>query len=145
VIFVGIAYGLAIIAAALLALHVRRRYPTMPERVPLNIGYDGRPGPLYPKVWIWFFPGLFAVVVAFLGVALVTTQPHPEDRFVLTLVLLEVALVAYLMGWLVDRLIELARRQTYRIAPVRILLVAAAIVAPIVLIVAIARLANVGS
>jgi hypothetical protein len=144
-IFVGIAYGLAVVAAALLALHVRRRYPTMPERIPLNIGYDGRPGPLYPKVWIWFLPGLFALAVAILGVGLLTAPPHPEDWFVLTLVLLEIALFAYLLGWLVERLIELARRQTYRIAPVRIYLVIAAIVAPIVLIVAIARLANVGS
>ncbi|HTJ28391.1 MAG TPA: hypothetical protein VMA36_19695, partial [Candidatus Limnocylindria bacterium] len=102
-------------------------------------------GPLYPKVWIWFLPGLFALAVAILGVGLLTAPPHPEDWFVLTLVLLEIALFAYLLGWLVERLIELARRQTYRIAPVRIYLVIAAIVAPIVLIVAIARLANVGS
>jgi hypothetical protein len=144
-IFVGIAYGLAALAAALLALHVRRRYPAMPERIPLQIGIDGRPGPLYRKVWVWYLPGLFALFVALLGIAVFTNAPPRFwEQFVLTLVVLEIALFAYFLGWLVDRLIELARRQTYRIAPVRIGLVIAAIGAPSLLILAVARLANVG-
>jgi hypothetical protein len=145
-IFVWIAYGFAALAAVLLALHVRRRYPAMPERIPLQIGIDGRPGPLYRKIWVWYLPGLFALFVALLGIAVFTANTPSRfwEQFVLTLVVLEIALFAYFLGWLVDRLIELARRQTYRIAPVRIGLVLAAIGAPSLLILAIARLANVG-
>jgi hypothetical protein len=140
-ILVGIAYGLAVLASALLALHVRRRFPAMPARIPLHISYDGRPGPLYPRVWIWILPAIFAFVVASFGLDLLTSPIAPEGRPVMALVLLQLALIAYLMGWVVDRLIELARKQTYRIAPGRMALVIAAIVAPIILILFVARLA----
>jgi hypothetical protein len=140
-ILVGIAYGLTVLASALLALHVWRRFPTMPQRIPLHVGIDGRPGPPYPRVFVWALPGVFAFVVASFGVSLLTAPVASSDRPVMALVLLQIALVAYLMGWMVDRLIELARHQTYRIAPGRMALVLAAIVAPIVLILFVARLA----
>jgi hypothetical protein len=144
-VLLGIALGIAVVATVLLALHVWRRFPTMPARIPLHIGLDGRPGPLYPRTFIWLLPAIFAVVVVALGVSLLGTPPARSDRPVLALVLLQIALIAYLMGWVVDRLIELGRRQTYRIAPGRIALVVAAIIAPIVLILFVARLWNAGS
>lgn len=141
----GIALGIAVVATLLLTLHVWRRFPTMPARIPLSIRIDGRPGQLYPRVFVWLVPAIFAVVVAGTGAGLIGNPPMPADRPVLALVLLQIALIAYLMAWVVDRLIELGRRQTYRIAPGRIALVLAAIVAPIVLILFVARLWSAGS
>jgi hypothetical protein len=138
----GIAFGIAVVATLLLALHVWRRFPTMPARIPLSIQIDGRPGQPYPRAFVWLVPAIFAVVVAGVGAGLLGNPPTPSDRPVLALVLLQIALIAYLMAWVVDRLIELGRHQTYRIAPGRIALVIAAIVAPIVLILFIARLAG---
>lgn len=141
----GIAFGIAVVATLLLALHVLRRFPTMPARIPLNIRIDGRPGQPYPRAFVWLVPAIFAVIVAGVGVGLLRNPPTSPHRAVLALVLLQIALVAYLMAWVVDRLIELGRRQTYRIAPGRIALVIAAIVAPIVLILFVARLWSAGS
>lgn len=132
-VLIGIAFGIAVVATLLLALHVWRRFPTMPARIPLHIGIDGRPGPPYPRAWVWVGPGIFAFIVVSFGVNLLTYPVAPPDRPILALVLLQIALLAYFMAWLIDRLIELGRRQTYRVAPGRIALVIAAIVAPIIL------------
>ncbi|HYZ14966.1 MAG TPA: hypothetical protein VE591_01145 [Candidatus Acidoferrum sp.] len=144
-VLLGVAFGIAVVATVLLALHVWRRFPTMPARIPLHIGFDGRPGPPYPRAFVWLVPAIFTVVVAAFGVNVLGSPPAPADRPVLALVLFQLALVAYLMAWVVDRLIELGRHQTYRIAPGRIALVVAAIVAPIVLILFVARLWSAGS
>jgi hypothetical protein len=144
-VLLGIAFGIAVLATLLLALHVGRRFPTMPARIPLHIGLDGRPGALYPRAFVWLVPAIFAVAVTGVGAGLLENPPSSADRPVLALILLQLALIAYLLAWLVDRLIELGRHQTYRIAPGRIGLVIAAIVAPIVLILFIARLWSGGS
>jgi hypothetical protein len=118
---VGIAYGLAFAATVLLALHVRRRLPAMPKRMPLGIGIDGRARTRAPRAFVWLIPGALALAVLALGLGLLTTPPDPDQQPLLALVLVELAVVAGLMGWVVDRLVELARDQTFRVKPGRLL------------------------
>ena len=125
-VIVPIAYGIAVAATLLLLRHVARRYPSAPARVPLHIGYDGRPWKRWgPKAALWLAPGILAVVVVVLGAALLRDPPQGGDieslHLVLALVFVTIAEVAWLAAWLTDRQIELARKMTYRIAPVRIL------------------------
>jgi hypothetical protein len=51
----------------------------------------------------------------------VVRQPPPGDAIVTTaLVFLTIAEIAWLMAWVTDRQIELARGMTYRVAPARL-------------------------
>jgi hypothetical protein len=118
---VGIAFGIAFAATVFLALHVYRRLPAMPKRMPLGIGIDGRARTRAPRAFVWIIPGTLALCVLGVGAGLLTTPPDPDAQPVLALVLLELAVIAGLMSWVVDRLIELARDQTFRVKPGRLL------------------------
>ncbi len=131
---VGIAFAVALAAVALLALHVRRRLPAMPERMPLGIGVDGRPRSRAPKAFVWLIPGALALAVLGVGCGLLTAPPEPDQQPLLALVLLELAVVAGLMSWVVDRLVELARDQTFRVKPARLLVATLPTLAGVVLI-----------
>jgi hypothetical protein len=117
-----IAYGVAVTATLLLMWHVARRYPTAPKRVPLRIGIDGRPSKRFgPRAVLWLAPGILAVTLVILGVALRLDPPEERVHVVLALAFLTIAEVALFAGWIIDRQIELARKMTYRIAPMRTL------------------------
>lgn len=109
-------------ATLLLMWHVARRYPTAPKRVPLRIGIDGRPSKRFgPRAVLWLAPGILAVTLVILGVALRLDPPEERVHVVLALAFLTIAEVALFAGWIIDRQIELARKMTYRIAPMRTL------------------------
>ncbi len=118
---VGLAFGIAVVATALLALHVRTRFAAMPKRMPLGIGIDGRARQRAPRAFVWVIPGTLALVVLAVGAGLLTAPPEPGRQPVLALVLLELALIAASLRWIVDRLIELGRDQTFRVRPARLL------------------------
>jgi len=118
-----IAYGVAVVAVALLLLHVARRFGNAPARVPLNIAYDGRPYAYGPRAVLWLAPAIVAAIVAILGVEFSLHPPPPAQQPTLTLVFVVLTEIAWLVGWLVDRQIELARKMSFRIAPARMLLV----------------------
>lgn len=118
---VGIAFGIALAATVILALHVYRRLPAMPKRMPLGIGIDGRARTRAPRAFVWLIPGTLALAVLGVGARLLATPPDPDAQPVLALVLLELAVVAGMLSWVVDRLIELARDQTFRVKPGRLL------------------------
>jgi hypothetical protein len=116
-----IAYGLAVAATLLMIWHVARRYPSAPKRVPLHIGYDGRPGTLAPRPLLWLAPALMAAVVVFLMVMVLAVQPpRPDQRALIAMVFVTMAETAWFVAWMTDRQIELARKITYRIAPGRL-------------------------
>lgn len=115
-----IACGLAVAATVLMVWHVARLYPSAPKRVPLHIGYDGRPGTFAPRPLLWLAPGLVAVAVAIVTTALTVNPPRPDQTAILTMVFIIMAETAWLMTWLSDRQVELGRKITYRIAPGRL-------------------------
>ena len=117
-----LAFAIAAAATLLLMWHVARRYPTAPKRVPLRIGIDGRPSKRFgPKAVLWLAPVILALTLAIFGVALRLDPPEERVHLVLALALLTIAEVAVFTGWIIDRQIELARKMTYRIAPMRTL------------------------
>ncbi len=114
-----VAIAVAIVAVIALCRHVARRYPAAPERMPSGIGIDGRPGREVSRRWLWIPPCVLVAVTAFLSTVFVR-QPPPADKVVtIALAFLAIAEVAWLMIWVTDRQIELARGMTYRIAPAR--------------------------
>jgi hypothetical protein len=115
-----IACAVAVAATLLMLWHVARRYPNAPKRVPLGIGYDGRPGRFSPKPLLWLAPAIVAAVVAFLTVVIAIVPPRPDQRAIMATVFVILAEVAWLVAWLTDRQIELARKITFRIAPGRL-------------------------
>lgn len=131
---VGIAYGIALAATALLVLHVYRRLPAMPKRMPLGIGVDGRARTRAPRAFVWIIPGSVALALLAVGLGLLTAPPDPDRQPLLALVLLELAVVAGLLSWVVDRLVELARDQTFRVKPARLLVATLPTLAGIALI-----------
>jgi hypothetical protein len=136
---VGIAFGVALAATAFLALHVYRRLPTMPKRMPLGIGIDGRARKgRAPRAFVWVIPAALALAVVGTGFALLTAPPDPDQQPLPTLVLVELAVVAGLMVWVVDRLVELGRDQTFRVKPSRLLVATLPTLAGIVLIAVVA-------
>jgi uncharacterized membrane protein len=138
-VIVPIAYGIAVVATLLLIRHVARRYPAVPKRVPLRIGIDGRPSKRSgPKAVLWLAPGIIVAVLIVLGVALRLDPPEDHVQVVLALVFLILAEVAWYAGWLIDRQIELARKMTYRIAPMRALRVSLPILITITVVVVLA-------
>jgi hypothetical protein len=138
-VIVPIAYGIAVAATLLLIRHVARRYRAAPKRVPLRIGIDGRPSKRSgPKRVLWLAPGIIVAVLIVLGVALRLDPPQERVQLVLALVFLILAQVAWYAGWLIDRQIELARKMTYRIAPMRTLRVSLPLLITIAVVVVLA-------
>jgi hypothetical protein len=112
--------ALAIVSVLALGWYVARRYPTAPKRMPSGIGIDGRPRRLASRRWLWAAPCVLVAVTALLC-TVVVRQPPPDDAVVTTaLVFLTIAEIAWLMAWVTDRQIELARGMTYRVAPARL-------------------------
>lgn len=119
---VWFAYGIALVSTALLARHVARRYPTAPRRLPAHIGIDGRASRYsLPRAFLWVPPAVLAGIVVVLTAALIVDPPQPAKQLTVALAFLIVAEAAWLLSWIVDRQIELARKMTYRIAPARLL------------------------
>ena len=116
-----VACALAVIAILYFFWHVGRRYPSAPKIVPLQLRIDGRPGRLGRKRWLWLPPAIMAAVTALIGVILLRVPAATEPRAVLALVFLAIAETAVFGAWQTDRQIELARKMTYRVAPVRTL------------------------
>lgn len=97
-----------------------RRYPAVPSRVPLRLRLDGRPVAVGPKAGLWLAPvATLAVILTLTAGAIL--RPVPEwQRPALALVFVICAEAAWYVGWTIDRLIEIARGMTVRIAPARI-------------------------
>ena len=113
--------GLAVVAILFFFWHVRRRYPSAPKVVPLQLRVDGRPGLWRSKRWLWVPPWIMTIVVALLSAVVLRVPAVMGARTVIALVFLTVAEVALFGVWQTDRQIELARKMTYRVAPVRTL------------------------
>ncbi len=137
-----IACGIAIAAALLSLLHLARRYAAAPARVPLQIAYDGRPHGYGPRALLWLAPAIVALVVAVLTAGIVARPPRPDQQAELAMVFVTMAEIAWLVGWLADRQIELARQITFRIAPSRLALVIVPLLGTIALTVAVAALTS---
>jgi len=134
-VIVPIAYGVAVAATLLLIRHFARKYPSIPKRVPLNIGFDGRPSRRTgPKALLWIAPLVLAAVVVLLGALLALDPPAREPQLPLALVFMIIAEVAWFVAWTYDRLIEIARKMTYRISPLRMLRAFSPILASIVVV-----------
>ena len=132
-----VSIALAAVAIVLMLLHVARRYPVSPKQVPLSLRFDGRPRGLVPKIALWVAPAVLTALVVFAG-ATVLVGPVPDDQRTATaLVFIIFAECAALVAWSTDRQIELARKQTFRIAPSRTLLVALPLLATIAILIAI--------
>ena len=116
-----VACALAVVAILFFFWHVGRRYPSAPKIVPLRLRLDGRPGQPGRKRWLWFPPAILAGVCALLGAILLRVPGATEPRAVIALVFLTIAEVAVFGAWQTDRQIELARKMTYRVAPIRTL------------------------
>lgn len=129
---VPIAYGVAVVAVLLLVRHLAGRYRSVPARVPLNIGIDGRPSKRSgPKALLWLAPAILGAVLITLGVALAVDPPKHDQELPLALTFLIVSEVAWFCSWVIDRQIELARKMTYRIAPARLLRASLLIIASV--------------
>jgi hypothetical protein len=88
----------------------------------LGLRFDGRPSTRTgPRRWLWAAPLTLVLVMIVLSVFLFSAPPAPDQRVPIALVFLIIAEVAWYAGWSTDRLIELARGMTYRIAPARTL------------------------
>ncbi|HEY0384263.1 MAG TPA: hypothetical protein VGC72_18895 [Candidatus Elarobacter sp.] len=133
-----VACGLTLVAVLFFFWHVGRRYPSAPKNVPLRLRIDGRPGQVGSKRWLWFPPAVVAAVAAVLGVVLPQAPGAAEQRTTIALVFLTIAEVAVFGAWQTDRQIELARKMTYRIAPLRTLRVFFPILVTIVVTVVVA-------
>ena len=116
-----VACALAVVAILFFFWHVGRRYPSAPKIVPLGLRIDGRPGRPGRKRWLWLPPAILAAVTALLSFVLLRVPAATEPRAVIALVFLSFAEVAVFGAWQTDRQIELARKMTYRIAPLRTL------------------------
>lgn len=132
-----VSLAIAFVATALMLLHVARRYPTSPKNVPLSLRFDGRPRRLVPKLVLWLAPIVLTLAVAFVGVMLVAAPVPDDQRTATALVFIIFAECAALVAWSTDRQIELARKQTFRIAPARTLLVTLPLLATVAILIAI--------
>lgn len=132
-----VSLAIAAIAIVLMLLHVARRYPESPKHVPLSLRFDGRPRGLVPKIALWLAPVVLTLVVVFVGVRLLTAPVPDDQRPATALVFIIFAECAALVAWSTDRQIELARKQTFRIAPSRTLLVALPLLATVAILIAI--------
>lgn len=128
----------SVIATVLLLLHVARRYPGSPKNVPIGLRLDGRPRRPAPKLVLWLAPVILATTVALTGAMTFIEPVPPEGRATMTLVFLIFAEIAALVAWATDRQIELGRKQIFRVAPSRTLLVAFPLLATIAILIALA-------
>lgn len=136
---VTVAYAVAAGATVLLIRHVARVYPTAPKRLPLRIGADGRPSArTIGKRILWVAPAILVAVLLLLGLGLRTAPPRDDQTVVMVLVMVTIAELAWLVAWSVDRQIEIARKMTVRIAPVRLLRVTLPLLVTIAITLAIA-------
>ena len=133
-----VAFGFAVVCVLWLFVHVARRYPAAPKRVPAGLRYDGRPGRLGPKALLWLAPVIIAIVLGLTGGGLLAAPPRTDQRLLLTLVMLTIAEVTWFAGWTIDRQIELARKMTYRVAPSRLFRALLPLLATVVAIVFVA-------
>lgn len=119
-----IAFAVAVVSALWMLQHVARRYPRVPKRIPWRIEIDGRPSKrLVGKWFLWVAPAIVTMIIAVLGIAVWKANLPPDDttRTVLALAFFICAEIAWFVAWITDRQIEIARKMTYRIAPVRTL------------------------
>lgn len=130
--------GVAVLAMLLLLLHVARRYPAAPKLVPYGLHTDGRPRRSIPKLMLWLSPVAQTITLAIIGFFTLHDSSRDDHRTFLTLVFLILTETAALGAWAVDRQIELARKQTFRVAPSRLLLVTLPLLATIALALVIA-------
>jgi hypothetical protein len=134
-----IAYALAVAATLLLIRHVARTYPSIPKRVALNIRFDGRPSARTgPKRLLWIGPLVLAAVVVVLGALLALDPPAREPQLPLAMAFIIIAEVAWFVAWGYDRQIEIARKMTYRISPLRMLRAFSPILASVVIVLVLA-------
>lgn len=129
--------GVAVLAVVLSVWQLARRYPSIPDRVPLGLRLDGRPRAEGRKSALW---APLAVLVTVIGVLIAQFALVPPDEYhwpFIALVFVVLAEIAWYLTWTVDRVVEMARGMTVRIAPTRMLLtvlpVAATLLAAIVL------------
>jgi hypothetical protein len=130
--------AIAIAQTALLLLHLRRRYPVLPKRVPIGLRWDGRPRATGPKALLWLAPAIVAGALAIVIAAMLLDHLRAETQTTMLFVFLVVAEVAWYVQWTIDRQIEMARGMTHRIAPTRMLLTALPILATIAVAIAVA-------
>jgi hypothetical protein len=123
---VPVAFAIAVVAALWMLLHIARRYPSVPKRIPWRMRWDGRPsGRSIGKWFLWVAPAILVATITVVGILLhVTGWPPEQGDATLALLYIVFAEVAYLVAWSADRQIELARKMTYRISPARTLRVA---------------------
>ena len=110
-------------AEALAAAHRRGRRPSA-----RTIG----------KRILWVAPAILVAVLLLLGLGLRTAPPRDDQTVVMVLVMVMIAELAWLVAWSVDRQIEIARKMTVRIAPVRLLRVTLPLLVTIAITLAIA-------
>lgn len=116
----GLADAAAIVTVGWVGVRLARRYHAIPPRVPLRLRLDGRPHAVGPKSGLWIGPCAMLVVTLALTAWIITRPPPEPQRLPLTLVFLMCAECAWFIAWTIDRLIEIARGMTVRIAPQRI-------------------------
>jgi hypothetical protein len=120
---VPVAFAIAAVSALWMLLHIARRYPSVPKRIPWRMRWDGRPsGQSIGKWFLWVAPAILVTVFVLVAAMVrVVGWPPAEGDATLALMFIVFAEVAYLVAWSADRQIELARKMTYRVSPARTL------------------------
>jgi hypothetical protein len=134
------AFALATVAAV--GWRLARRYPSIPPRVPLRLRLDGRPVAVGSKAGLWLAPVATLAVTLALTAFSIARPPSDYQRPSLTLVFVICAEAAWYVGWTIDRLVEIARGMTVRIAPGRIFGLAFPILATMVIALVVAFAAS---
>jgi hypothetical protein len=116
----AIADAVAILSVVWAGARLARRYRAIPSRVPLRLRLDGRPQAVGPKSGLWAGPAVLAAIVLALTIAVILRPPTEAQRPALIFAFLMCAECMWFVAWTIDRLIEIARGMTVRIAPARI-------------------------
>jgi len=135
----AIADAVAILSVAWAGVRLARRYPAIPPRVPLRLRLDGRPRLVGPKSGLWLGPAVLAAVTLGLTIAAIARPPTELQRPALIFAFLMCAECTWFAAWTIDRLIEIARGMTVRIAPQRIFGLAFPILATVAVVAAVAQ------
>ncbi len=130
-----IALAVAVLSVLWLVWHVARRYRSAPKRIPMGIRIDGRPRRFGPKAMVWAAPAAVAIALGVAGASMLMHPPRSDQRFLVALVVLLIAELAWFAGWIIDRQIELARKMTYRVAPSRTLRALLPVILTVIMIV----------
>ena len=133
--WIGAAIAIAQVVA--LCVHLVRRYPAIPKRVPIGLRFDGRPRTPAAKSWLWAGPIVIALAIAGLALLTALDRTGRESGTMMLFIFLAVAESAWFVQWTIDRQIELARDMTHRIAPSRLLLTLLPILATVAIAIAI--------